>query len=147
MGGAIAVHLATNAPELVKRLVLISTAGLPLQTNLLELAFRSICSILQPGNGRYPLKLLRDALQPRLRILWQTAQEMAHSDFRTELATITIPTLIVWGEYDVLLPVSLGLTLSTTIPQATFITLPCGHRPMLALPAELSTLILQFLRE
>jgi pimeloyl-ACP methyl ester carboxylesterase len=147
MGGAIAVHLAAYAPELVERLVLISAAGLPLQADLPLLAFRSIRSILQPGNGRYPLKLLRDALQPRLRILWQTAQEMAHSDFRAELTKIAIPTLIIWGEHDVVLPVSLGHTLSATIPQATFMTLPCGHRPMLAFPTELSMLILQFLRD
>ncbi len=147
MGGAIAIHIAASAPELVKHLILVNAAGIPLNAQLPELTRRSIHSLLQPGNGGYPLALLYDVLQPRLRLFWQSAQEMIRSDFRSELASITLPTLIIWGECDVLLPLSLGQTLHDTLPHATLVTLPkCGHRPMLAQPELLSKLVIDFLQ-
>jgi pimeloyl-ACP methyl ester carboxylesterase len=81
-------------------------------------------------------------------LFWQTAQEMVHSDFRAEIAAVKIPALIIWGKQDVLLPVSLGQALHAALPHATFIILPdSGHRPMLAHPELLSTMVLDFLAE
>jgi len=146
MGGAISIHLAAHAPELVSRLVLVNAAGIPLQTPLPALASRSFHSFFQPGNGSLPLPLVRDLLHPRIPLLWQTAQEMKRSDFRAELAQITIPTLIIWGERDVMLPIALGHALQEALPHATFLMMPrCGHRPMLAQPALFSKSILAFL--
>lgn len=145
MGGAIAIHLAATAPERVKRLVLVDAAGLPLQKGLPAMALRAIRSTFQKGNGRYPAALVRDALRPRLRLLWQGAHEILRSDFLAELATIQTPTLIIWGEHDALLPLTLGHALQEALPHARFITLPCGHRPMLAYPTQFSELVLQFI--
>lgn len=146
MGGAIAIHLAAYAPELVTKLILVSAAGIPLQADLSTLVLRSMRSFLQVSDGRYPLELIRDVLRPRLRLFWQGAQEMLRSDFRAELAGITQPTLILWGEDDLLLPIALGHALSAALPHATFVTLSaCGHRPMLARPELLSRLALDFL--
>ncbi|HLZ62645.1 MAG TPA: alpha/beta hydrolase [Ktedonosporobacter sp.] len=146
MGGAIAIHLTAYAPEMVKRLILVDSAGMPLHAQLPELAARSLRSALQLGNGGYPLALLRDTLKPRPRLWWQSAREMVYSDFRKEIAMIMVPTLIIWGERDVMLPISLGHTLSRAIPHATFVTMEhCGHRPMLAQPAAFSQIVLDFL--
>ena len=147
MGGAIAIHLAAHVPELISRLILVNAAGIPLRAHLPSLAARSLHSFFQTGNGHLPLGLVRDMLQPRLNLLWQTAQEMKRSDFRAELARINTPTLIIWGERDVMLPIALGYALKNTLPRADFVTLPhCGHRPMLAQPAQFSRLVLEFLR-
>ncbi|HYU75884.1 MAG TPA: alpha/beta hydrolase [Ktedonobacteraceae bacterium] len=146
MGGAIAIHLTANAPELVSRLILVNAAGIPLRARLPSLAARSLHSFFQIGNGHLPLGLVRDILQPRLNLLWQTAQEMKRSDFREELAQISTPTLIIWGERDVMLPIALGHALKDALPHATFVTMPhCGHRPMLAQPAQFSKLVLEFI--
>ncbi len=148
MGGAIAIHLAAQAPDLVERLVLVNAAGMPLETRLPTLMARSLHSMLQPKSGSYPWALIRDVLKPRPRVLWQAAQEMVSSDFQAELATITIPTLIIWGEHDVLLPLTRGQALSAALPHATFIKLPySGHRPPLSQPEEFSRLVLEFLQE
>jgi pimeloyl-ACP methyl ester carboxylesterase len=148
MGGAIAIHLTAYAPELVERLVLVDAAGMPLQAPLPVLAVRSVRSTFQPGGGGYPWPLVRDVLRrPRLRLLWQAAQQMMSSDFRTELARITIPTLILWGERDFLLPLEMGQALAMALPHASFLTLPnCGHRPPLTQPGLFSRLILDFLQ-
>jgi pimeloyl-ACP methyl ester carboxylesterase len=148
MGGAIALHISASAPELVERIVLISAAGIPLNAQLSHLALRSIRSFFQQGNGSYPSGLIQDVLRPRPLLFWQTAQEMVHSDFRAEIAAVKIPALIIWGKQDVLLPVSLGQALHAALPHATFIILPdSGHRPMLAHPELLSTMVLDFLAE
>lgn len=148
MGGAIALHISASAPELVERLVLVSAAGIPLNAHLSHLVLRSIRSFFQQGNGSYPSELIQDVLQPRPLLFWQTAQEMMHSDFRAEIAANKIPTLIIWGEQDVFLPISLGRALHAALPHATFVTLPnTGHRPMLAFPELVSTMVLSFLAE
>ena len=150
MGGAIAIHITAEHPELVKQLVLVSAAGLPLEAQFAQLVVRSIRSATQRG-GRYPLLLLRDVAQPRFRVLWQAAQEMTISDFRTEITTVAqlqLPTLIIWGEQDLLLPISLGYGLQAALPHATFITMPnSGHRPMLSEPEHFSRIVLQFLQQ
>ena len=148
MGGAIAIHLTASAPELIDRLILVNAAGLPLRAQLPTLAAHSIGSFLQPGNGSYPAEMLRNQFLTSPHLLWQCAQEMLKSDFRAELAMISAPTLIIWGERDLLLPLTLGYELHTTLPHATFTTMPeCGHRPMLGQPAKLSQIMLRFLQE
>src|SRR5947207_2760006 len=122
MGGAIATHLTAHAPQLVERLILVNAAGLPLQASLPALSLRSLRSFFQPGGGRYPWPLVRDVLKPRPRLFWQSAQEMVLSDFRAELAQLAashIPIRILWGERDLLLPLSLGRELSKILPHAT----------------------------
>ncbi len=147
MGGAIAIHLAAHAPDLFERLVLVNAAGTPLQAQLPALMMRSLRSMLQPGSGGYPLELLQDTLlKPRPRLLWESAQEMLRSDFRQELARIDLPTLILWGERDLLLPLQMGHALREALPHATFITMPqSGHRPPLSQPGEFSRIVLDFL--
>ncbi len=148
MGGAIAIHLTASAPELVDRLILVNAAGLPLCAQFPILAARSIGSFFQPGNGSLPLQVLRDHLCTSRRLLWQSAQEIARSDFRAELAMISVPTLIIWGERDLLLPLALGHELQTALPHATFVTMSqCGHRPMLTQPAMFSQTVLRFLQQ
>lgn len=148
MGGAIAIHLAAYAPALVKQLVLVSAAGVPLKSNVADMMRRSILSSLQSGNGIYPAALLRDLLRLQPMALWQAAGQVTYSDFRAELAAITAPTLILWGERDILIPIELGYALHAALPHATFTTLPsCGHRPMLAEPQKFSQLVLEFLHE
>jgi pimeloyl-ACP methyl ester carboxylesterase len=147
-GGSIAIHLAASAPELVRRLILVSSTGVPLQAGLLRLTIRSVYSFFQPGNGTYPPALIRDILIPRPRLFWQAAREVACSDFRAELTSITMPTLIIWGKHDALIPISIGYALEAALPHARFVILPnCGHRPMLAEPEAFSKIVLEFLEE
>lgn len=148
MGGAIAIHLAASTPELVQSLTLIDAAGIPFRSTFPALARRSMRSFVQRNNGAYPLALVRDILRPRLRLLWHNATQMVDCDFRTELAMLTLPTLMLWGTHDILVPISLGYELHKALPHATFVTIPqSGHRPMLAHPALVSGVMLEFLAE
>ncbi len=148
MGGAIAMHLAAHNPELVKSLTLIDAAGIPFRSTFPALALRSARSFVQRKNGSYPLPLIRDVLRPRLRLFWQGATQTAYCDFRAEIAMLTMPILILWGEEDILVPISLGYELYKTLPHAVFISFAnSGHRPMLAQPELMSGVVLAFLSE
>ncbi len=148
MGGAIALHLAAQTPELVKSLILVDAAGMPFRSSFSALAVRSVHSFVQLKNGGYPLPLVRDVLRPRVRLFWQGATQMTNSDFRAEIATLTMPTLIIWGEQDILVPISLGYELRDALPQAVFVSISdSGHRPMLAQPALMSGVVLAFVAE
>ncbi len=61
---------------------------------------------------------------------------------RDEIAAITAPTLILWGEEDALIPVSAGRWLDTVMPNATIAVYPAiGHLPHEEAPkATLQTL-------
>lgn len=147
MGGAIATHLAASAPDLVDRLILVDAAGLPLHMSFPTLAARSVSSFFQPGNGSNFPQELREHLLTSPRIIWQSALEVAACDFSAELASISLPTLIIWGEHDLLLP-TLGLELHKALPHAEYVTIPhCGHRPMLGQPALFSQIVLRFLQQ
>lgn len=148
MGGAIAMHLAAHTPELVKSLTLVDAAGIPFRSTFPALVTRSARSFVQRGNGGYPFALIRDVLRPRLRLFWQGALQMVSSDFRAEMATLTMPILIIWGEQDILIPISHGYELRDALPHAIFVPIPIsGHRPMLAQPALMSGVVLAFLSE
>ena len=79
------------------------------------------------------------------RLLWHTLLELISIDLRPELATITIPTLIIWGERDLLVPLPLGQALFRALPHAYFVSLPnCAHRPHFTEPEKFSRLVVEF---
>jgi 3-oxoadipate enol-lactonase len=148
MGGAIAIHLSAIAPDMVERLVLVDSTGVPLEAGMSTLAIRSIRSALTPQGGSSPLSIQLGMLKPTPYLYWQVAQEMVKSDFRKELASLNLPTLIIWGKQDVLLPIQLGERLSKALPNAQFISIPdAGHRLPLSHPELFSRIILEFLQE
>ncbi len=53
------------------------------------------------------------------------------------LAALRMPALVLWGEEDALVPVTVGRALADRLPRAEFLALPgCGHLPTLEKPAE-----------
>jgi len=61
-----------------------------------------------------------------------------------ELAAIRVPTLIVWGDEDELVPRWFGDRLAQLIPGARFELVPGGHIPPVERPRELIALLLGF---
>ena len=52
-----------------------------------------------------------------------------------QLGAITLPTLIVWGEHDGLIPLALGRRFADEIPGARLVVVPgSGHAPMIETP-------------
>jgi pimeloyl-ACP methyl ester carboxylesterase len=60
---------------------------------------------------------------------------------------IHMPTLVVWGEQDRLLPFDEGRRLAAAVPGSILSILPhAGHMPQEEVPAEFSRTVIEFLR-
>lgn len=71
----------------------------------------------------------------------------SRSDLRSRLSQLTMPVLLLWGENDVLVPVSSGQALARALPQSHFEQFAdCGHLPTLEKSAEAAALFGAFLR-
>jgi pimeloyl-ACP methyl ester carboxylesterase len=173
MGGAVAITLAAEHPELVERLVLVDALSHPFR-----LDFKSRLTTA-PIVGRFLFKQLygRRAFRrffrenvftasdelPLERIdryydLFNTpaARESAHAvlqairDTRPVVARvtrITAPTLVVWGRRDRLGPPVYGQRLAREIPGARFDVLDTGHAPHEERPVEFVDSLLRFFAE
>lgn len=69
-------------------------------------------------------------------------------DVTAKLAALHIPTLVLWGEADAIVPVSVGRALADELPHAHFHMLKdCGHLPTLEKPKEAAALFAEFLHD
>ena len=63
------------------------------------------------------------------------------------LPKIRVPTLIVWGKEDRLLPASDGMRLASEMPGARLVILPdCGHLPQEEVPVAFSSIVAEFVK-
>ncbi len=62
--------------------------------------------------------------------------------------TISVPVLIIWGEEDEVVPLSVGKNFKRDIPGSELVILPeCGHMPPEEEPGETTRLITAFLKK
>jgi pimeloyl-ACP methyl ester carboxylesterase len=72
----------------------------------------------------------------------KTAEEVVSG----RLAKITIPTLVVWGGSDEIVPLAQGHAYAEGIPGARLTIIPeCGHGPSIEKPAEFLAMVLPFI--
>jgi pimeloyl-ACP methyl ester carboxylesterase len=178
MGGFVAAEVAIQFPQRVSRLVLVSAAGISstnvrrrpillagrvaaaIITNTAArhraVAARPIARHLSPLAfvARYP-KLLRadlvyeglvkgagkpgfdDALRANL-----------DYDFTDRLPEVGVPTLIIWGENDTIIPVSDANEFERLIPDSRKVVMQeTGHIPMAERPQAFNDLLMDFLAE
>lgn len=64
---------------------------------------------------------------------------------RQEIASIAVPTLLLWGEQDELIPLACGEDAASLIPDAKLVVLPnVGHIPSIEAPADFARLVSEF---
>lgn len=146
MGGTVALALAAQRPHLVRRLALIAPAGI-----FSTQARRAFVVPLARSIGRSPLGLAllaRDAFRVGPIRLWQVGSDLLGSDIASTLRHVEVPTLIVWGADDRLLPPTLGAIFSAEIRESRLVVLDhCGHVPMLEAPEALHAELRRFVEE
>jgi pimeloyl-ACP methyl ester carboxylesterase len=171
MGGAIALTLAAEHPELVQRLVLEDALAYPH-----PLPFKLRLPLVPVVGGVFFKQLYGRALframmrdlyyrpgsEPTVdKVDWHydafnspSARESAHAVMRAlldmrpvvaRLSRIVAPTLVVWGRDDALLPVTHAQRLVREIPGAKLEIMDAGHTPHEELPTELVELVSEFL--
>jgi pimeloyl-ACP methyl ester carboxylesterase len=146
MGGMLALATAARYPDHVRRIVLIDSAGLP------ELA--------QP-HWKVPLRAATDSSARMWRLYptfvktglrARTAREgldiIRNYSVRQDLRQIHLPTLIIWGSRDRLVPIEHGAFMAKHIACARFaVVRGAGHLPFYEQPQLCNRLVLSFLRE
>ena len=163
-GGWVAAELATMAPEVLKRLVLVGAAGLlPEQgriydqflvshSNYVQAAFshpEAYEAIYANNNGDDP-----DAhpISDDTLVVWDMNREMTtrvawkpymyNRRLRPLLGGVTVPALVVWGDNDAVVPIECAHAYAEALPDARLEVVPdCGHAVDLEAPEALAALI------
>jgi pimeloyl-ACP methyl ester carboxylesterase len=176
MGGFVGAEVAIQFPSRVERLVLVSAAGLSI-TNVrrrpVQTWGRAVAAL-----GAYGAAHLRPAIvRPRLRHLtlgyvarhptrlradlcWEimsgagrpgfvdALNALLDYDFRDRIGEIRVPTFIVWGSDDMLVPVEDASEFERLIPNSRKVIFEdTGHVPMLERPETFNALLIEFLAE
>ena len=166
MGGAIALRYAAQRPLRMQRLVLIDAAGilhpqvitkfqagsLAVSTSgvhqtrglierwsgkLLEQAERLPVSGIDIANAAMGRDLVLQGGPEKI-----AALQLAGEDFSSAISSVTAPTLVLWGEHDLIAPLRTGKVLAARMQRARLeIISDAAHEPMLDQPQRLNTLL------
>jgi pimeloyl-ACP methyl ester carboxylesterase len=173
MGGAVALNVALANPGRVAGLILIDSAGIDVKGSgslapsylLVPIVGRILIALSLTSD-----KLVREGLQKSFydrakvtdervayyyRPLQTRGGQLAALRARTqadqfplepELARLNVPTLILWGNQDALIPLEAGRKLNALIKDSKLVTFDlCGHLPQEELPARTVDEITKFI--
>jgi len=143
MGGYIAAAMAANYPLQIDRLVLVSAA---LSQPELE---RGGAQIQGPP---VPLSMmpvvLEDIARAGLMVMARVAWELGRADVRETLAKVQARTLLVWGERDSAVPLSVARAALKQLHAARLAVIcNAGHAPMWEQPLAFNHTVLSFLKD
>jgi pimeloyl-ACP methyl ester carboxylesterase len=165
MGGAVALQLALDCPQVVRRLVLVNTfARLRPQSPQVWLYFalrfllvhtlglatqaRAVARRIFPRPDQLDLRdrLIEQILQADPRGYRAAMRALALFDVRARLGGIACPTLVISGERDTTVPVPLQRALAESIPHARQILIPgAGHAVIAERPDDFNRILIDFL--
>jgi pimeloyl-ACP methyl ester carboxylesterase len=136
-GGRVAIKLAAAHPEMVDRLVLVDSAGVPppqtIKRRLKRVASKSANTIGRLGRPGQAVRraVVRRIASPDYKAagpLRDTFLAIVREDLRPALTLIKAPTLLVWGESDDDTTLADASTMERLIPGARLLVLKnAGH--------------------
>lgn len=158
VGGNVAARLAIRRPDLVKGLMIIDGGGFEGS----RVSGRAFCALMsRPWFVRliYPLfsrayTRPRTAADYRARAsaiaitrtdpgvaavtqIWRSFTLPEH-DLRAQAGKIAVPTVLVWGRYDPVLPLRVAATARDLIPGSRLVVIESGHLPHTTSPAAVA---------
>lgn len=160
LGGHIALIYALHNPEKIKGVVLTGSSGL----------FESAMGDSYPKRGDYEyikkkaeltfhnpafatkelVDELFDIVNDRNKVIrvLTTAKSAIRQNLAEEVAKITAPTLLIWGNNDTITPPFVGEEFHKLIPNSKLLFIDkCGHAPMMEQPEEFNQYLSEFLEE
>lgn len=159
-GGRVAIKFSTTHPQEIKKLILVSSAGIKPKQGISWWSFfltAKACKLIfkiPPLSFFFP-KVRRFLYQATKRTdylnsgqMKETFLKVAKEDLTPLLTNIPVPTLIVWGEKDQELPLKFAQILLDQIPKAELHLLKnSGHFPFLDEPQKFTQIIKDFLKK
>lgn len=154
-GGRVAVRLAAQHPELVRGIVL---TGVPLlrltPPPQPSFAYRTVRFLAKIGLiSRAQLEAQKQRRgSPDYRaangVMRDILVKVMREDYRDDLAKITVPVRMVWGEHDTAAPTEAGLAASKLVATAAFRSVPgAAHLLEGDLPAAVRAELLSLIEE
>ncbi|ADY26106.1 alpha/beta hydrolase fold protein [Deinococcus proteolyticus MRP] len=144
MGGQISTIVASRQPERLRALVLACASGL-LETDLFRAALQLPRAALTGRFSFIPTVLFDSLRAGPLNVVRSTLDLLGHPTGEM-LPAIALPTLVVWGERDALVPAALGRTLAEALPHGQYVEIPrAGHVVMVDEPDRFNREVLAFL--
>jgi pimeloyl-ACP methyl ester carboxylesterase len=176
MGGGVALEFIRLYPDRVDKLVLVDSMGFGKEISLgiRLITLPAVVSLLRPGRWMMPAMLRSNfydgkqlppewielrykifAIPGRNRVILRIGQSnfnlagvlsQVYRPILDSLPNISQPTLIIWGEYDRIIPVKHAHIAAAGIPNSQLHIFPnCGHHPYLEYPAKFDRLVLDFM--
>lgn len=170
LGGLAAWRFAAQAPERVDALLLVSPGAYPMNgvdenpaevpaamalflRTVPEAGVRATLERLYGDPERITeerVKLMGDMMRREGNgdAMIRSIEKFTLPDPDADLATVTAPTLLLWGEADQLIPMANGEKLAEVIPNAKLVTYPgAGHIAQEEIPEETAADAAAFLRD
>jgi pimeloyl-ACP methyl ester carboxylesterase len=160
-GGWVAMRVALDRPERIGRLVLCDSAGIhfepgftlsDLEPNTIP-AVRRLYRMLMPQPTDVPDFVARDMVRKFKQLNWvvdRSARSMLRGDdlLDGKLGRLQIPTLIIWGKQDHLIPLSTSVSMHQQIPHSVLeIYDGCGHLAPGQCAARVGPRLVDFLQD
>ena len=151
-GGRVGIKLSSTYPNLVSKLVLVDSAGLPSgrEKKVLAVVAKFARPFFMPKFMQPLRKRIYEAIGAEDYVatpsLKQTFVKVISEDLTEDLKKITAPTLIITGELDKLTPISSGEKMHSLIPNSKFVILKnAGHFSFVDQPQKFAEAIIRFI--
>lgn len=152
-GGRIAISFSIKYPDKVSKLILIDSAGIYHDELYIKLKRRIFGAIAKTGRKLARLSIARDFLYFLARErdykeasenMKRTMVNLIESDIARKLDRISVPTILIWGQDDRVIPVSDGKILNAKIKNSRlFLIKGAQHSPQFTHPKQVSDIILR----
>lgn len=149
-GAAVAVDFTLKHPEMVEKMVimdgLVLKAHLPFSEAVLHIVSDYVADSVEALRRRVPLKVLTaEELSSDLFEILHISKVINRVNFIKKLSLIKVPTLILWGQDDCVIPVSHAHRLHAAIRGSQLKVFPGGHSWKRFQPEELAKTLKEFL--
>jgi pimeloyl-ACP methyl ester carboxylesterase len=164
MGGWIATHFTANHPDMVEKLVLVDSAGYALDkplsardrellnavtlSSIRDFTQQLFCcpNFVEDAGLKMRLRMKLNSHEPYVIDRFLDSIERNQDVVDHQLSQIKVPTLIVWGKEDQIVPVAHALRFRQEIAGSKLVIFDqCGHVPQVEKAARFNQEVLNFL--
>lgn len=160
LGGHVALVHVLKHPERIKTLTLTGSSGLfengmgdtyPKRGDYEYIKKKTEVTFYDPAMATKELvDEVFEITNNRLKVIKiiSLAKSAIRNNLGEELSQIKIPTLLIWGNNDIITPPFVAKEFNKLIPNSELHFIDkCGHAPMMEVPAEFNPLLMQFLKK